>query len=215
LALTAPSEGTAVAFNEARRAIRLSMAYNAVHEGIEHMRYPFVQIGDIKASGGRITSYEQTYSDAGLAQSRLWPEGTMCITIAANIAETAVLTFPACFPDSVIGFIPDEGACKVYVAEYTFRLLKERLQRESTGSVQDNINLGTIGKTYFVLAPMKVQEAFYEFFEPLNNHIIGNTRESSTLSTLATGRLRTEEPSRRRCHPERGGLGPRPTDDII
>jgi type I restriction enzyme, S subunit len=46
-----------------------------------------------------------------LAQSKLWPEGTLCITIAANIAETGILTFPACFPDSVVGltFPPKTG----------------------------------------------------------------------------------------------------------
>jgi len=75
--------------------------------------YPFIQTGDIRESGGRITSYKQTYSEAGLAQSRMWPAGTMCITIAANIAETAILTFPACFPDSVVGFIADESKCDV------------------------------------------------------------------------------------------------------
>ena len=144
--------------------------------------YPFVQTGDIKASAGRITSYEQTYSEDGLAQSRLWPEGTMCITIAANIAETAVLTFPACFPDSVIGFIPDESKCRVYIAEYIFRLLKERLQREATGSVQDNINLGTISRTYFVFPPIELQNSFYELFEPINTQIISNERESLTLA---------------------------------
>ena len=53
--------------------------------------YPFIQTGDVKASDGRITSYNQTYSEAGLKQSRLWPSETMCITIAANIAETGIL----------------------------------------------------------------------------------------------------------------------------
>ncbi|MFX0199060.1 MAG: restriction endonuclease subunit S [Candidatus Hodarchaeota archaeon] len=62
-------------------------------------QYPFIQTGDVKASGGRITKYQQTYSAAGLQQSRLWPAGTMCITIAANIAETGILAFDACFPD--------------------------------------------------------------------------------------------------------------------
>src|ERR1700732_718334 len=71
--------------------------------------YPFIQTGDIKNASGLITTYQQTYSDAGLAQSRLWPAGTMCITIAANIAETALLSFPACFPDSVVGFIGDQS----------------------------------------------------------------------------------------------------------
>jgi type I restriction enzyme, S subunit len=66
--------------------------------------YPFIQTGDVRRSTGYIRDYSATYSEFGLAQSKLWPEGTLCITIAANIAETGILTFPACFPDSVVGF---------------------------------------------------------------------------------------------------------------
>ncbi|MEI7609151.1 MAG: hypothetical protein WCJ64_17365 [Rhodospirillaceae bacterium] len=65
--------------------------------------FPFVQTGDVKRAGLYLTEYEQTYSEAGLAQSKLWPAGTLCITIAANIADTAILGIDACFPDSVIG----------------------------------------------------------------------------------------------------------------
>jgi type I restriction enzyme S subunit len=67
--------------------------------------YPFVQTGDIKAARGLLTTFTQSYSEAGLAQSRLWAKGTVCITIAANIAETAVLGIDACFPDSIVGFV--------------------------------------------------------------------------------------------------------------
>jgi type I restriction enzyme S subunit len=48
--------------------------------------YPFIQTGDVSNSGGRITQHTATYSELGLKQSRLWPRGTLCITIAANIA---------------------------------------------------------------------------------------------------------------------------------
>mgnify|MGYP003604022782 FL=1 len=68
--------------------------------------YPFIQTGDIRnANGGYIKRYSQTYSEIGLAQSNLWPKGTLCITIAANIGETAILDFDACFPDSVVGLL--------------------------------------------------------------------------------------------------------------
>ena len=68
--------------------------------------YPFIQTGDVANSRGYIRSYTATYSEIGLAQSRLWPAGTVCITIAANIAATAILGIDACFPDSVVGFTP-------------------------------------------------------------------------------------------------------------
>jgi type I restriction enzyme S subunit len=110
--------------------------------------YPFIQTGDIKASNGRVTRHLQTYSADGLAQSRLWPKDTMVITIAANIAETAILTYPACFPDSVVGFIADPNKADVRFIEYLFRQLRRKIQHENvgTGSVQDNINLQTIAR---------------------------------------------------------------------
>jgi len=146
--------------------------------------YPFIQTGDIKASGGRITSYNQSYSEAGLAQSRLWPAGTMCITIAATIAETGVLTFPACFPDSVVGFIPDTTKCDVYVVEYTFRQLKRQIQHEASGSVQDNINMATIDQTRFPFPPKPLQDAFLKVFRPINDRIVANCHEIQELARL-------------------------------
>ena len=67
-------------------------------------KYPFIQTGDVRRADTWLREFTATYSDVGLAQSKLWPAGTLCITIAANIAETAILTFDACFPDSVVGF---------------------------------------------------------------------------------------------------------------
>lgn len=72
-------------------------------------KYPFVQTGDVSQSkyyGYEIQPASKFYNDFGLAQSKMWKAGTLCITIAANIAETGFLTYDACFPDSVVGFTP-------------------------------------------------------------------------------------------------------------
>lgn len=154
----------------------------------EHLyggKYPFIQTGDIKSSNGKITTYQQTYSEAGLAQSRLWPCGTMCITIAANIAETAILTFPACFPDSVVGFIADNSKCDVFFVEYMFRYLKARIQREATGSVQDNINLATLNRLYFPLPPLSEQKAIAHILSSLDDKIELNRQMNETLEAMA------------------------------
>jgi len=106
-------------------------------------KYPFIQTGDIKNANRTITKYEQTYNEVGLAQSRLWPKGTLCITIAANIAETAILGIDACFPDSVVGFIPDKDKCNVHYIYYYLQWYKKNIQQLAYGTVQDNINLKT------------------------------------------------------------------------
>ena len=149
--------------------------------------YPFVQTGDIKASGGRITSHSQTYSEYGLAQSRLWPANTMVITIAANIAETAILTYPSCFPDSVVGFIADESKCDVRFVEYSFRLLRAQIQQENvgTGSVQDNINLQTLDELRFPLPPLPEQRAIAHILGTLDDKIELNRRMNQTLEEMA------------------------------
>jgi type I restriction enzyme, S subunit len=106
-------------------------------------KYPFVQTGDIRNSDHVILEYSQTYSEAGLAQSKLWPKGTICITIAANIAETAILGFDACFPDSVIGVVANPKEAEIGFIEYLLQSFKERLQAKGKGSAQANINMGT------------------------------------------------------------------------
>jgi type I restriction enzyme, S subunit len=154
----------------------------------EHLyggEYPFIQTGDIKASGGRISAHTQTYSEAGLAQSRIWPAKTMCITIAANIAETGILKYPACFPDSVIGFIANEEKANVYFIEYLFRQLRKELQRQATGSVQDNINLQTLERLKFKVPTVEEQKKIASFLNYIEDKITLNRQINQTLEQMA------------------------------
>jgi len=112
-------------------------------------KYPFIQTGDIRNAEHFITEYSQTYSEAGLAQSKLWPKGTICITIAANIAETGILGFDACFPDSVIGVVTNPAEADVDFVEYLLQSFKARIQALGKGSAQANINMGTFENERF------------------------------------------------------------------
>jgi type I restriction enzyme S subunit len=106
--------------------------------------YPFIQTGDVRASQGRLTTFKQTYSEVGLAQSRLWPKGTLCITITANIAETAILDIDACFPGSIVGFLPDKDVCNPHFVEFFIRTVKVDLAAFAPATAQKNINLETL-----------------------------------------------------------------------
>ncbi len=121
-------------------------------------KYPFVQTGDIRNADHTITEYSQTYSEAGLAQSKLWPKGTICITIAANIAETAILGFDACFPDSVIGVVANPKEADVGFIEYLLQSFKARIQAMGKGSAQANINMGTFEHERFPFPPVAEQK---------------------------------------------------------
>jgi type I restriction enzyme S subunit len=78
--------------------------------------YPFIQTGAVAQAEKFVTSFKQTLNEKGLAVSKLFPSGTLVMTIAANIGDVAVLAFDACFPDSIVGFIPsaevDRGDCQ-------------------------------------------------------------------------------------------------------
>ena len=105
--------------------------------------FPFVQTGDIRNSVHFVTEFSQTYNQTGLKQSKLWPKGTICITIAANIAETAILSFDSCFPDSIIGMVVNETVASNEYVLYLLQSVKILLQAEGKGSAQDNLNLAT------------------------------------------------------------------------
>jgi type I restriction enzyme, S subunit len=131
-------------------------------------KYPFVQTGDVRNSVHLITSYSQTYNEAGLAQSKLWPAGTLCITIAANIAETGILDFDACFPDSVIGVVPNEGVTSGKFLEYLLQSFKAQLQAQGKGSAQDNINLGTFENQLFPFPNVRAQKVLVSTLDALS-----------------------------------------------
>jgi type I restriction enzyme, S subunit len=130
--------------------------------------YPFVQTGDIRNADHIITEYSQTYSEEGLAQSKLWPKGTICITIAANIAETAILGFEACFPDSVIGVVANPREADVGFIEYLLQSFKVRIQAMGKGSAQANINMGTFENERFPFPSVTEQQSIVTELDGLN-----------------------------------------------
>jgi type I restriction enzyme S subunit len=147
--------------------------------------FPFIQTGDITNSNGRITTYRQTYNDAGLAQSRLWPVGTLAITIAANIAETALLTFPACFPDSVVGFTADPKKADIRFVEYLFQAMRKQVKSHAYGSVQENINLDVLRKLEFPIPTLDVQTAIADHLSVLDDRITLLRETNKTLEAIA------------------------------
>lgn len=140
--------------------------------------YPLIQTGDVANSGGYITTWTTTYSDLGLAQSRLWPEGTLCITIAANIAKTGILQFEACFPDSVVGFTSDPDAT-TYVQVW-LGFLQEALEASAPQSAQKNINLAILRALEVPSPEPSLLHVFAQAIEATNTNI---ARAQAALAT--------------------------------
>jgi type I restriction enzyme S subunit len=137
-------------------------------EGLYGGEYPFIQTGDIRNCDHYITDYSQTYNEMGLAQSKLWPSGTICITIAANIAETGVLTFDACFPDSVIGLVVNESLADRNFVEYLLQSFKSKLQALGKGSAQANLNMGSFENEVFPFPSVEQQRIIVKQLDDLS-----------------------------------------------
>ena len=148
--------------------------------------YPFVQTADIKHADLYLTEYEQTYSEFGLAQSRLWPAGTLCITIAANIADTAILGCDACFPDSVIGFIPNNEKCDVRYVKYLFDTqLQAAFKQLSQGVAQDNLSKDKLLSIKFCVPDLPVQRRIADILSAYDDLIENNRRRIAILEETA------------------------------
>ena len=148
--------------------------------------YPFVQTGDVKHSVLYLTTYSQTYSDAGLAQSRLWNAGTLCITIAANIADTAILDIDACFPDSVIGFVPNDEKADVRFIKYLFdAMLQKRFKQFTQGAAQDNLSQAKLLSLKFPVPSIHEQQRIADILSAYDDLIENNRRRIELLEQSA------------------------------
>ena len=148
--------------------------------------YPFIQTSDVKRANLYLTEYEQTYSETGLAQSKLWPAGTLCVTIAANIADTAILGINACFPDSVIGFTPYADKADIKFVKYLFdSVLKHRFRSFTQGAAQDNLSQEKLLSIKFPVPDIRVQQRIANIISAYDDLIENNRRRMALLEEAA------------------------------
>ncbi len=182
----------------------------SLFEGGTHL---LVQTGDVARSNGLITTFTSKYNDAGLAQSFKWPQGTLCITIAANIADSGILSFDACFPDSVVGFIPSEVFPNARYFEYFIRTAKADLLAFAPATAQKNINLEILSAVLIPLPPLAEQQrivARVNELMALCNRLEGQLAKaqddtSRLLESLLHYALITPEPIGNVAYPTRQG----------
>lgn len=118
--------------------------------------YPFIQTGDVAGAVNAKVKYSQTLNEEGLKVSRLFDPNTILITIAANIGNTAILDYPACFPDSVVSIRPNENV-NIYYLEYFLRTQKEYLNEIASQSAQKNLNLERLSPLLIPIIPLAQQ----------------------------------------------------------
>jgi len=126
--------------------------------------YPFIQTGEVARMGKYITSFRQTLNDRGLGVSKMFAEGTLLMTIAANIGDVSVLAFDACIPDSIVGIVPDDGVERDFLY-YLFRAMKAELLREAPINTQGNLNVDRLGSMGLALPPQEEQRRIVQYIE--------------------------------------------------
>lgn len=115
--------------------------------------YPFIQTGDVASANVYITEHHQTLSEFGMEQSRMFSAETLCITIAANIGDVAILSYDCCFPDSVVGFIPNNRSISKFVY-YMMSVLQKELEDNAPATAQKNINLKILNAVEMNIPPV-------------------------------------------------------------
>lgn len=147
--------------------------------------YPFIQTADIKKANLYLSDYSQTYNEIGLKQSKLWKKGTLCFTIAANIADSAILDIDACFPDSIVGFLPYENVSDTVYVKYLFDELKLYFQQISKGTTQDNLSLDKICRVKLRVPNYETQKKIALVLSAYDNLIENNNKRIKLLEQMA------------------------------
>jgi type I restriction enzyme M protein len=135
--------------------------------------YPFIQTGDVVRAGGGKVTFSQTLNEEGLGVSKLFEPPVVLVTIAANIGDTALLDYPACFPDSVVGLTPLEGVSASYL-ELMMRTQKEHLDRIAPQAAQKNINIEILKTLTLPCPDIETQQAIVAEIEAEQALVNGN-----------------------------------------
>lgn len=161
---------------------------------------PFLQTGDIPKKSPYITKYSQTLNEKGLGVSKLFPIGTLVITIAATIGEIGILEFDSCFPDSLVGIKIDvEKADAMYIL-YVMRHLKDELDLLAPQTAQKNINLDILNPFVVPVPPLKEQKQISQALESIDARLnildekltkIQKTKKA-LMQDLLTGKVRVK-----------------------
>ena len=128
--------------------------------------YPFIQTGDVASANVYITEHHQTLSEFGMEQSRMFFAGTLCITIAANIGDVAILSYDCCFPDSIVGFTPNSRSVSKFIY-YLMSILQQELEDNAPATAQKNINLKILNAIEMNVPTVKEQTEIVRILDNL------------------------------------------------
>lgn len=131
---------------------------------------PFVQTSDVTNSNGSVSKYSQTLNEEGLKVSKLFPSGTILITIAANIGHCGVLRQDMACPDSLIGMIVNSDNDAEFICTSLNRL-QPRIDYLAPQAAQKNINVEFLKPLTLYLPSLIEQQKIAEFLSTVDKKI--------------------------------------------
>lgn len=161
---------------------------------------PFLQTGDIPKNAPAITKFSQTLNANGLKVSKLFPKGTLVITIAATIGEIGILNFDSCFPDSLVGIAVNQEKAKPLFILYVMRHLKFELEILAPQTAQKNINLEILQPFQIPLPSIEEQELIANSMSSVDARINSlhvkfeqtQSLKKALMQDLLTGKVRVD-----------------------
>lgn len=126
--------------------------------------YPFIQTGNLTSTDKYITTYTQTLNKLGYEVSKEFPINTVVMSVAANIADIAILDFKACFPDSVIGFKPFNNL-DVDFLFYSLKSLRQEFFKIAIKSTQYNLNVDRVANVKIFVPRLPEQQQIVSYIE--------------------------------------------------
>jgi len=148
--------------------------------------YPFIQTGEVVDAVGELSEYSQTLNEKGRGVSKEFAPGTIIITIAGNIGDTAVATFPVYFPDSLVGITPNEDVDGCFLEHY-LRYRQDFLNRLSTKTTQKNLNLTLLRPIEVVKPSLEEQKKIAEALTSVDNQMKREKQYKKQLQWLKQG----------------------------
>ncbi len=149
---------------------------------------PFVQTSDVVNANGKIEVYTQTLNEKGLAVSKLFPAGTILITIAANIGHVGVLQIDMACPDSLIGITPNNETHN-YFLNYYLATHQEKMDYLAPEGAQKNINIDFLNPYKVPSTSLPEQQKIASFLSAVDEKIQQLTKKKALLEQYKKGGL--------------------------
>jgi len=159
---------------------------------------PFVQTGDVSSSDTYLREYTQTLNDEGVKVSKIFPKGTILVTIAANIGDSAIAEFDVACPDSVVGIQCYQEKSNNIWLKFKIDTIKKNLDNEAGKNAQKNINLQLLKPLKILTPPLPEQEKIAAILSTWDKAIsttdalLANSRQQkkALMQQLLTGKRR-------------------------